>query len=55
MRNNICGDRHFVPILVILFALLFLLQALGYVSDSVVSIVWPILVGVGGIALLNQN
>lgn len=55
MRNNVCGDRHFIPILVVLFGLLFLLQALGYVSASVVAIVWPILVGIGGIAMLNQD
>lgn len=57
MRNKVCGCgcHHFVPVLVILFALVFLLEALGYVGNLVVSVIWPILVGLGGIALLGED
>lgn len=57
MRNNTCGCgcHHYTPILIILFALLFLLKAMGYVSGSITSVVWPIIVGLGGIAKLREH
>ncbi len=51
MRNN----HHLIPVLVILIALLFLMRALEFVSGSTVAVVWPILVGLGGIALLKEK
>ena len=54
MRNNSSGGfTHLVPILIILLALLFLLQAMNMLSHAVVSVVWPILLGLIGIVKLE--
>ncbi len=57
MRHNICGCgcHHYTPIVVILFALLFLVRAMGYVPEPMVAVVWPILVGVIGIIKLSEH
>jgi len=51
MRANTCKCPHhkMIPLLVVLFALLFLLKALGTFSEYTVSIVWPILLGAAGL------
>jgi len=43
------GHIAILPLLVLLFALMFLFEALGYVSSTTVSVTWPIIVGVGAI------
>lgn len=54
MRNgSFSGFGHLVPILIILIALLFLLQAMNLLSDAVVSVVWPILLGLVGVVKLE--
>ena len=54
MRNSSSGGfAHLVPILIILLALLFLLQSMNMLSHAVVSVVWPILLGLIGIVKLE--
>ena len=53
MRTNSSRFSHLIPILIILLALLFLLQAMNLVSEGVVSVVWPILLGLIGIVKLE--
>lgn len=50
-----CGCVHhkFVPVLIILFALVFLLKALDMLEEKVVSIAWPVILGVGGFLKLT--
>lgn len=48
------GFRHLTPILIILLALLFLLQAMNMLSGAVVAVVWPILLGLIGIVKLEE-
>jgi len=56
MKNMSCGSCHsIVPVLLILIAVVFLLQALGYLAPSVVSILWPVLLGIAGIAKLSDQ
>jgi hypothetical protein len=43
------GHISILPLLVLLFALMFLFEALGYVSSATVAVTWPIIVGVGAI------
>ena len=38
-----------MPLLVLLFALVFLFDALGYISPETTAVTWPIIVGVGAI------
>lgn len=42
---------HFalLPLLALFFSLLFLFDALGYVSSATTAVIWPIIVGVGAI------
>lgn len=47
-----CGHHMFVPILVIAFGLVFLLGALDVLNAATVAILWPIVVLVGGAAML---
>ena len=46
-----CGCPHhkIIPALVVLFGLLFLLQAVNVVSTETVAIVWPIIVMAAGL------
>lgn len=55
MNGGMCKCPHhkFVPALVVLFALLFLLGNLGVVNQQTVNIVWPILVGLVGLKKLG--
>ena len=50
-----CGCHHYTPIVIILFALLFLLKSMGLASSEMVGVVWPILVGLVGIIKLSEH
>ncbi len=52
-----CGCPHhkMIPVLMILFAITFLLEAFEILSSHIVSIVWPILVGVAGVIKLGGS
>jgi len=55
MRTNSSGGlRHLIPILIILLALTFLLQSMKMLSAPVVSVVWPILLGLIGLVKLEE-
>mgnify|MGYP001608773819 FL=1 len=54
MRTVSAGFRHLVPILIILLALTFLLKSMGMLSAPVVSVLWPILLGLIGIVKLEE-
>lgn len=47
-----CPHHTIIPILVILFGLAFLLQALGVVSEYFTGVAWPILVILAGLQKL---
>jgi hypothetical protein len=57
MRKNVCDCKHHsaVPVLVIIFAALFLLEALGILEMSLVKVVWPILLGAAGFFMLGDR
>jgi hypothetical protein len=48
------GSKKFVPIFIVLFALLFLLKALGVFTPEFVAIVWPILIGIVGLLMMSK-
>lgn len=48
-RTCQCKHHSFVPGLVVLFGLTFLLEAFGSLSAGTVSVIWPILVILAGI------
>ncbi|MEK7185320.1 MAG: hypothetical protein AAB726_01730 [Patescibacteria group bacterium] len=50
-----CGHHSIVPILTILFASTFLLGYQGLLDTAAVNIIWPILVGIGGIVKITEN
>lgn len=52
--NSSGGFRHLTPVLIILLALTFLLQAMNMLSASSTSIVWPILLGLIGLVKLEE-
>lgn len=56
-KNGICSHDHhsILPILVILFAISFLLQYQGLLAEDSVNVIWPILVGIGGMVMLVDN
>lgn len=41
-----------IPLLMLLFALVFLFDALGYISPDTTAVVWPVIVGVAAILKL---
>jgi len=45
-----CNCRHHkvIPLLIVVFGVVFLLQAMGKLTPEYVSIVWPVLVIAGG-------
>ncbi|MDO8486117.1 MAG: hypothetical protein Q7S77_00220 [Candidatus Staskawiczbacteria bacterium] len=51
MENNMCKCPHHkvVPVLIILFGLTFLLEALGVLTAGFAGIVWPIIIIAGGL------
>ena len=50
-----CPHHKMTPVLVVLFALLFLLGNLGVVGMRVVDIGWPIIVGLAGLMKLTGS
>lgn len=44
-----CPHHKMIPLLIVLFGLLFLLEALGWWGTRFVEVVWPILVILGGL------
>ncbi len=55
--KNTCDCKHhsIVPIVVIIFAAIFLLESLGIISESFVDVLWPLLVGVVGVTMLREK
>lgn len=55
--KNLCKCPHhkMIPGLVVLFGLLFLLHALGVVTEGLVSVVWPVLVILVGLQKMMQG
>ena len=55
MRNSSSSTfTHLTPILIILIALTFLLNSMNMLSGPVVSVVWPILLGLIGLVKLEE-
>jgi len=50
-----CAHHKVGGVLIILFALTFLLGNLEMISKQIVDITWPILVGIGGVFKLMQG
>lgn len=50
-----CSHHSIIPILAILFAIAFLLDYQGFLSAGSVNVIWPILVGIGGIVKLQES
>jgi len=48
-----CMHHKIVPVLVVVFGLVFLLQALNVLSMSATAIIWPIIVILGGLAKMK--
>ena len=46
------GQLALIPLLMLLFALVFLFDALGYISPETTSVTWPVIVGVAAIIKL---
>ncbi|MDP3661425.1 MAG: hypothetical protein Q8R17_01040 [bacterium] len=46
------GHLSIIPLLMLLFALVFLFDALGYISPDTTAVVWPVIVGVAAILKL---
>ena len=57
MQKNVCGCPHhrMIPLLVVLFAIVFLLGAFDVLTQRVVSISWPVIVGVAGLMKLGES
>ena len=56
-KNQTCNHDHhsIIPILVILFAISFLLQYQGLLAKDAVNIIWPILVGLAGMIMIVED
>ncbi len=56
-ENKICSHDHhsIIPVLVILIAISFLLQYQGILAENAVNIIWPILLGIGGMVKLVED
>lgn len=50
-----CPHHMMIPGLVVLFGLLFLLEALGVVAMSLVEVVWPVLVILAGLQKMMEG
>jgi hypothetical protein len=50
-----CGHHNIVPILIILFAISFLLENQGFLKPGAIGIIWPILVGIVGVMKLTER
>ncbi|TSA44508.1 hypothetical protein D4R51_03700 [bacterium] len=57
MNGGKCGCSHHkvVPILMVLFAILFLLGDAGVLGADIVNAGWPIIVGVAGLTQIFSN
>ncbi len=44
-----CPHHKTIPVLIVIFALLFLLHAMGNLSDHALSLGWPIVLGLAGL------
>ena len=57
MKGKTCGCPHHkvVPLLIVLFALAFLLEDFMVLPVNVVNIIWPVLVGLAGIMQLMEG
>jgi len=49
------GSKGFIPIFVVLLAILFLLRALGAFSSEFVDVVWPVLLGIMGLLMMSKG
>ncbi len=56
-QKNMCKCPHHktMPLLVVLFGLVFLLQALDVLGSGIVMIVWPIIVMLAGLMKLMES
>ena len=55
---NVCKCPHHktMPVLIVIFALLFLLHALGwFITDHILAVTWPIVVGLAGIFRMSER
>lgn len=54
MKPGVCKCPHHkvMPLIIILIALAFLLKALNVLTVGTVDIIWPILLGIGGLTKL---
>jgi hypothetical protein len=50
-----CGHHNAFPVLIVLFGLSFLLEAMGVMSSMTLGYVWPILVIIGGFAKMGGH
>jgi hypothetical protein len=50
-----CGHHKVLPIIVILLGLAFLLGALNVLTATVVNMIWPILLIIGGVVKMSES
>lgn len=50
-----CPHHKMLPLLIVLFAVLFLLGNLEVITGRVVGLVWPIIVGVAGFLKMGED
>jgi hypothetical protein len=50
-----CKCHSMMPIIVVIFGLLFLLSSLGVIPENIVSIVWPLIVIWAGVSKFMQK
>lgn len=50
-----CPHHKMVPLLIVLFALAFLLKAFNVVMEEFVNVAWPVLVGLAGVMKLSEG
>lgn len=57
MKGSSCSCPHHkvTPLLVILFALVFLLGAFDVLSAQTVNVAWPVILGVAGLTKLGEG
>ena len=51
----VCGHHDVIPVLMILFAVLFLLGYQGVITSVSVNTLWPIFVGLAGVVKLTEK
>ena len=50
-----CPHHKMIPLFIVIFGVLFLLNSQGMVADDTVGVVWPILVILGGLQKLFRG